>query len=127
MEGFLRFVVFSYGPSLIYAWKSLYRLSLRKVFRRSIGHGSPAALSTPLLAACRFSNGLGFSRALRRWSRFAGLRFTLRLGLLVADRLRLRDRLGLGIADRLGQHLEQLGPRLFLVTHRSPPRPMRRR
>jgi hypothetical protein len=39
----------------------------------------------------------------------------------------LRDRLRLRIAHRLGQHLEQLGPRLFLVTHGSPPRPMRRR
>ena len=41
-------------------------------------------------------------RALRRRSCVAGMRFGLRLGLLVADRL------GLRVADRLGQHLMQL-------------------
>jgi hypothetical protein len=63
-----------------------------------------------------------FGRALRRWLRFAGLRFTFPRGLRVEDRLGLpvTDRLGLRIADRLGQHLEQLGLRLP-IAHRSPP------
>ena len=83
---------------------------------------SSAALSTPLLAASRCPNGFNFGRALRRWPRSVGLRFTFPLGLWVVDRLGLRvtDRLGLRIADRLGQHLEQLGLRL-LIAHRSPP------
>jgi hypothetical protein len=69
---------------------------------------SSAALSTPLLAASRCPNVFNFGCALRRWPRFAGLRFTFPLGLRVVDRLGLRvtDRLGLRIADRLGQHLE---------------------
>jgi len=83
---------------------------------------SSDALSTPLLAASRCPNVFDFGRALRRWPRFAGLRFTFPLGLRVVDRLELHvtDRLGLRIADRLGQHFEQLGLRL-LIAHRSPP------
>jgi hypothetical protein len=83
---------------------------------------SSAALSTPLLAASRCPNVFNIGWALRRWPRFAGLRFTFPLGLRVVDRLGLRvtDRLGLRIADRLGEHLEQLGLRL-LIAHRSPP------
>jgi hypothetical protein len=128
LEGFLRFFVFSYCLSLTCSWKSLYRLSLREVLPHFIDHGSPAALSTPLLAVSRCPNAFDFGRALRRGSRFAGsrfagLRFALRLGLRVADRLGLRvtDRLGLPIADRLGQHLEQLSFGLCLIAHRSPP------
>jgi hypothetical protein len=113
LEGFPRFFVFSYCLSLICSWKSLYCLSLREVLPHFIDHGSPAALSTPLLAASRCPDTFNFSRAIRRGSRFAGLRFALWLGLRIEDRLGLRvtDRLGLRIADRLGQHLEQLGLR----------------
>ena len=72
------------------------------------GLPTPAASSTPLLAAGRCPNAFVFDRALRR-SCVAGASFALRLGLRVADRLRLRvDRLGLRVADRLGQHLEQV-------------------
>jgi hypothetical protein len=83
---------------------------------------SSAALSAPLLAASRCPNVFIFGRALRRWLRFAGLRFTFPRGLRVEDRLGLpvTDRLGLRIADRLGQHLKQLGLRLP-IAHRSPP------
>jgi hypothetical protein len=83
---------------------------------------SSAALLTPLLAASRCPNVLDFGRALRRWPRFAGLRFTFPLGLRVVDRLGLRvtARLGLRIADRLGQPPEHFGLRL-LIAHRSPP------
>ena len=82
---------------------------------------SSAALSMPLLAASRRPDVFIFGRALRGWTRFAGLRFTFPLGLRVVDRLELRvpDRLGLRIADRLGKHLKQLG--LRLIAQRSPP------
>src|SRR6266850_532475 len=84
--------------------KAFNCLSLREVFPHFIDHGSPAALLTPLLAASsRCPNAFDFGRARRRGSRFAGLRFALRLGSRVADRLGLRvtDRRGLRIADRL--------------------------
>jgi hypothetical protein len=75
---------------------------------RVAGLPTPAALSTSLLAAGRCPNAFVFDRALRR-SCVAGSSFALRLGLRVADRLRLRvDRLGLRVADRRGQHLEQV-------------------
>ena len=92
-------------------------MSLREVLPHFIDHGSPAALSTPLLAAGRCSNAFDFGRALRRGSRLAGTRVALRLG------LRVTDRLGLRIADRLGQHLIQLslGLRLYSFAHRSSP------
>src|SRR5579871_6529359 len=61
------------------------------------------------LAGSRCTKAFDFGRAFRRGSRAARPRFALGIGLLVADRLRLRvNRMRLRIADRLGQHLMQL-------------------
>jgi hypothetical protein len=82
----------------------------------------PPALSRLPLTASRCTNAFDFGRAFRCASRVARPPFALGIGLLVADRLRLRfNRLGLRIADRLGQHLKQLrlgrfGRRCHLAT-----------